>query len=199
MAGADPVSPTEHAQGRSGDIRSGPWPFPRGAGFGEPLRSAGSAPILGDHRRGPSAVRPGRRNPWLWRRCASPSRTALRSRHGPHAGAGTRRTSPPSCPPRRRRARMLAQGLGCRQRSCSESRTWRRSWRKRPDSTAERRDSGTSFPALPWKAVDDEGPDRLTLRSAPRPAVDSATEGVPIGQPISLLDGSASSGAAAIG
>jgi hypothetical protein len=29
---------------------------------------------------------------------------------------------------------------------------------ERPDSTAERRDSGTSVPALPWEAVNEEGP-----------------------------------------
>jgi hypothetical protein len=105
------------------------WVSGRGTGSGEPCGPQESAPILGDRCAGPSAVRLGRRIPWRWRRCASPSRTARRSRHGPHAGAGIRRTSPRSCPPRRRRARMVARGLGRRQRSCSESRTWRRSWR----------------------------------------------------------------------
>jgi hypothetical protein len=36
---------------------------------------------------------------------------------------------------------------------------------ERPDSTAERRDSGTSVPALPWEAVNEEGP--ATSRYAP--------------------------------
>ena len=130
---------------------------------------------------GLTAVRTGRRNPSRWRRCPLPSRTARRSRHGPHEGAGTRRTPPRSWPQRRRRATMPARGLGQGQMSGSGS--WRRSWRKRPDSTAERRDSRESVPALPREAVNEEGPassryarhrdrrlDRATTGGAQRPA-----------------------------
>jgi hypothetical protein len=60
---------------------------------------------------------------------------------------------------------MPAEGLGWRQRSCWEARASWRSWRKRPDSTAGRRDGGTSVPALPREAVNEEGP--TTGRYAP--------------------------------